>query len=150
MERRRFVLTSLVAALAGPLAAVAQQAGKSARIGRLSPLSAESDAPFMSAFRQGLPSLGWIEGPSFTLVSRFAEGKADRLPQLAASLVQDGVDVILSGSNPGALAAKNATTRIRTRRRSSSNGTGSRANWVFSCRSAARAPAVSSTGRSPR
>jgi putative tryptophan/tyrosine transport system substrate-binding protein len=112
MERRRFVLTSLAAALAGPLAAVAQQAGKSARIGRLSPVSAEGDAPFMSAFRQGLQGLGWIEGQSFTLVGRFAEGKADRLPQLAASLVKDGVDVILSGSNPGALAAKNATTRI--------------------------------------
>jgi len=56
--------------------------------------------------------LGWIEGQSFTLVSRFAEGKADRLPQIAASLVRDGVDVIVSGSSPAALAAKDVTTRV--------------------------------------
>ena len=66
----------------------------------------------MSTFRQALQELGWVEGQSFTLVSRFAEGRPDRLPELAASFVRDGVDVILTGSNPGALAAKNATTTI--------------------------------------
>ena len=88
--------------LAAPLAAEAQQPRKLARIGRLSPLSAEVDAPFMSAFRQGMQALDWIEGQSFTLVSRFADGKPDQLAQLAASLVQAGVDVILAGSTPGA------------------------------------------------
>ena len=78
MERRRFVLTSLAAALAGPLAAVAQQAGKSARIGRLSPVSAEGDAPFMSAFRQGLQVLsartrGELDGAFATLTRERAE-----------------------------------------------------------------------------
>ena len=53
-----------------------------------------------------------MEGRTFTLVSRFAEGKPDRLPALAAALVQDGVDLILVGSNPGALAARNATRTV--------------------------------------
>jgi hypothetical protein len=66
----------------------------------------------MNAFRQGFQELGWVEGRSFTLVTRFAEGRADRLPRLAASLVQDGVDVIVVGSNPGALAARKATSSI--------------------------------------
>ena len=111
MLRRSFLLGA-AAFLATPLAVRAQQPGKTARIGRLSPLSAEVDAPFMSAFGQALQELGWVEGRSFTIVARFAEGKADRLPQLAASLVQAGVDVILTGSNPGALAAKSVTSSI--------------------------------------
>ncbi len=110
MRRRVFFVG--VALLATPLVARAQVPGKTIRIGRLSPLSAEVDAPFTSAFRTALQELGWVEGGSFTLVSRFAEGQAHRLPELAASLVRDGVDVILAGSNPGALAAKNATRSI--------------------------------------
>jgi putative ABC transport system substrate-binding protein len=109
---RRAFLVGSAALLAAPLAARAQTARKMARIGRLSPLSAEVDVPFTTAFRQALQELGWADGRSFTLVSRFAEGRAERLPQLAASLVQDGVDVILAGSNPGALAAKNATKTV--------------------------------------
>src|SRR6185503_8776002 len=101
--RRRAFLGGAAALLATPLAVRAQSAGKGARIGRLSPLSAEVDAPFMTTFRQALQELGWVEGQSFTLVSRFAEGQPDRLPELAASFVRDGVDVILTGSNPGAL-----------------------------------------------
>ena len=112
MDRRRFLLTSLAGALAAPFAAEAQQAGKSARIGRLSPSSPETDAPFLDAFRKGLHDLGWIEGQSFTIEGRFAGGEPDRLPQLAADLVRRRVDVILAGSNPGALAAKNATITI--------------------------------------
>jgi putative ABC transport system substrate-binding protein len=109
---RRAFLVGTTALLAAPLAARAQAPRKTVRIRRLSPLSAEGDVPFMSAFRQALQELGWADGRSFTLVSRFAEGRAERLPTLAASLVQDGVDVILAGSNPGALAAKNATTTV--------------------------------------
>jgi putative ABC transport system substrate-binding protein len=63
-------------------------------------------------FRHALQELGWVEGRSFSLVSRFAEGQPERLPELAASLVRDGVDVVLVGSNPGALAARNATRSI--------------------------------------
>jgi len=106
------VLIGAAALLAAPLGAGAQPAARTARVGRLSPLSAETDAPFMNALRQGLQELGWVEGRSFTLVTRFAEGRADRLPRLAASLDQDGVDVIVVGSNPGALAARKATSSI--------------------------------------
>jgi putative ABC transport system substrate-binding protein len=66
----------------------------------------------MTAFRAGLRELGWVEGQSYTIESRFADGKAEALPALAAQFVQSGVDVILVGSNPGALAAKQATRTI--------------------------------------
>jgi putative ABC transport system substrate-binding protein len=90
----------------------AQPAGKVVRIGRLSPLAAEADQRLLGAFRKGLAELGWVEGKHFTVESRFAEGQSDRLPQLAAQLVQQRVDVILAGSNPGAAAAKRATSVI--------------------------------------
>src|SRR5678816_2950389 len=90
----------------------AQPAGKVVRIGRLSPLAAEADQRLLGAFRKGLAELGWVEGKHFTVESRFAEGQSDRLPQLAAQLVQQRVDVILAGSNPGAAAANRATSVI--------------------------------------
>ena len=112
MDRRAFLQTLGGGLLAAPLAAEAQSAGKVYRIGRLSPLSAETDVPNLAAFRKGLRELGWIEGQHFTLESRFADGQATRLPDLAAELVRQRVDLILTGSNPGALAAKNATATI--------------------------------------
>jgi putative ABC transport system substrate-binding protein len=107
--RRRRVIAGLLVSLVAPLAGGAQQAGKRARIGRLSPSLPETDAPLLDAFRKGLHELGWIEGQTFTMEERFAEGKPEQLPKLAADLVRHRVDVILAGSNPGALAAKNAT-----------------------------------------
>ena len=106
----RFILVLVL--LAVPVAAEAQPAGKIARIGRLSPLTAEADQRLLGAFRKGLAELGWVEGQHFTVESRFAEGQYDRLPQLAADLVRQRVDVILAGSNPGATAAKRATSVI--------------------------------------
>lgn len=102
----------LLTALAAPLPADAQGAGKLVRIGRLSPLSAETDSPNLEAFRKGLRELGWVEGKTFTIEGRFADGRSERLPELAAELVRQRVDVILTGSNPGALAAKKATATI--------------------------------------
>jgi putative tryptophan/tyrosine transport system substrate-binding protein len=110
MDRRAFL--GSLALLAAPSAAEAQQAGKTARIGRLSPLSPEADAPNLGAFRNGLRALGWEEGRDFIIEGRFAEGNFARLPQLAAHLIRQRVDLILTGSNPGALAAKNATATI--------------------------------------
>jgi putative tryptophan/tyrosine transport system substrate-binding protein len=63
-------------------------------------------------FRQGLRGLGWVEGENIVFEYRFAEGQLDRLPALATELVRLKVDVILAGSIPGALAAKNATGTI--------------------------------------
>jgi len=105
-------LFAFLVLLGVPLAAEAQQAGRIYRIGRLSPSLPETDAPLLDAFRKGLHELGWIEGRTFTIEDRFAEGKPDQLPRLAADLVRQRVDVILAGSNPGALAAKNATATI--------------------------------------
>jgi len=85
---------------------------KKARIGRLSPLSAAADMPNLKAFRKGLDDLGWVEGQDFAIETRFGEGKPERLPDLAAQLVRERVDIILVGSNQGALAAKRATSTI--------------------------------------
>jgi hypothetical protein len=83
------------------------------RIGRLSPLSVAADAPMLTGLRQGLSELGWIEGRNLAFELRFAEGNVDRLPQLADELVRAKVDVIVTGSSPGASAAKNATSNHR-------------------------------------
>ena len=112
MVDRRSVVLGLAAVLAGPITGAAQPPAKAVRIGRLSPARPETDAPFLDAFRKGLHELGWIEGRHYVLEGRFAEGKAERLPHLAADLVRRGVDVILAGSNPGALAAKRATPSV--------------------------------------
>jgi len=108
------VMALALGVLSLPLAMGAQEgkAGKVARIGRLSPLSAETDRPNLEAFRKGLRELGWVEGRSFTIESRFADGQPERLPELAAELIRQRVDLILTGSTPGALAAKKATGTI--------------------------------------
>jgi putative tryptophan/tyrosine transport system substrate-binding protein len=102
-----------VAVLAAlPLAAQAQDATKVVRLGRLSPLSEEAAAPSNEGFRRGMRDLGWVEGKHYTMESLFAQGKLDRLPTLAAELVQRRLDLIVVGSSPGALAVKNATRTI--------------------------------------
>jgi putative ABC transport system substrate-binding protein len=88
--------------------AVAQQAGKSPRIGLLVPTSASRT----EAFRQGLRDLGYVEGQNIVIESRYAEGNADRLPDLAADLVSLNVDVIVIEGNAGIRAGRNATKTI--------------------------------------
>jgi putative ABC transport system substrate-binding protein len=90
----------------------AQQSGRLARVARLSPLTEAAEQPMIDALRAGLRELGWVEGQNLTLELRFGEGQLDRLPALAERLVRDEVDVIVTGSTPGALAAKRATSRI--------------------------------------
>ncbi len=107
MDRRSF-LAGVTAVLAAPLATVAQPAGKVARIGRLEQSSSGTDA----AFRQGLRELGYVEGQNIVIEYRYAEGKAERLPELAAELVGLKVDVIVSGGTLAPLAAKQATNTI--------------------------------------
>src|SRR2546425_1321315 len=111
MDRRRFLLTSLVCAFASPHATGAQQAAKIARIGRLAGNRAAS--PHLpEAFRQGLRDLGYVESGNVVIEYRDAEGKFERLPALAAELVALKVDVIVAGGTPHALAAKQATRTI--------------------------------------
>jgi putative tryptophan/tyrosine transport system substrate-binding protein len=99
--------------LAGFQPAVAQQAGKIPRIGYLSPGSTTTiPAQANEAYRQGLRDLGWIEGQNIVIEYRFAEGKTERFPELAAELVQRNVDVIVAFGVVASRAAKQATTKI--------------------------------------
>jgi len=96
-----------------PLAAGAQQAGNVHRIGLLGTISYSSQAKGVEALRAGLRDLGYVEGKNIVIEYRWAEGKYDRLPNLAAELVALKVDVIVTtGGTPLARAAKHATTTI--------------------------------------
>ena len=106
------VLALAILGVAPPAHAQEGRTGAPLRIGRLSPLSAATDAPNLEAFRKGLRELGWVEGQRFTIEGRFADGKPERLADLAADLVRRKVDLILVGSTPGAAAAQKATTTI--------------------------------------
>ncbi|HEX6626034.1 MAG TPA: hypothetical protein VF064_20115 [Pyrinomonadaceae bacterium] len=77
-----------VSLLAAPLAADAQQAGKVPRIGFLGVSSPSDRPPLLDAFRQRLHELGWVEGQNIVIDYRYAEGRVDRLPDLAAELVR--------------------------------------------------------------
>src|SRR5262245_48486887 len=96
----------------GASADAQQPAGKVSRIGFLDNSTASGSAVLVEAFRQELSKLGWVEGKNIAIEYRFAEGKNDRLPELAAELVRLKVDLILVASNPLALAAKSTTTTI--------------------------------------
>jgi len=111
MKRREFI-TLLGGAAVMPLAARAQQEKSFAHIGLLSPFSPPAAAPWHEAFRQGLRSLGWIEGKNIEIHYRYAEGRDDRLPTLIADLVRLRVDVIVTSVTNDALAAKNTVTDI--------------------------------------
>ena len=106
------VITLALGILAAPLPASAQQAAKVPRIGYLSGTSAPATAHVVEAFRQGLGELGYVEGKSIVIEYRWAGGKTERLPDLAAELVRLKVDVIVVvGPDPTA-AVKAATTAI--------------------------------------
>ena len=90
----------------------AQQPGKIFRIGFLDPSNASGMAVMVDAFRQELSKLGWVEGKNIAFEHRFAEGKAERIPELAADLVRLQVDLIVTTGVPPALEAKKATTTI--------------------------------------
>jgi putative ABC transport system substrate-binding protein len=111
--KRNFVFVSLSAMLfALCVPADAQQTGKIFRIGYLDDSITSTIAVRLETLRQELSRLGWIEGKNLTIESRFAEGKNDRLPELAAELVRLKVDLIVVAATPAALAAKSATTTI--------------------------------------
>ena len=110
--RRAFLATLAGGVLAAPRIADAQQPGKVYRLGYLSAGSGTLRSPYTTAFRQGLRELGWVEGQNIVIEYRWAEGRFDRLPDLAAELVRLKVDVIVGVPTSGALAAKNATRTI--------------------------------------
>jgi putative ABC transport system substrate-binding protein len=94
------------------LAAPAQPAGRVYRIGFITPLSGSPEPPTLRAFREGLRELGYVEGRNLVLETRFGDGHNDRLPAFAAELVGLKVDVLLAGSDVGAIVAKKATATI--------------------------------------
>jgi putative ABC transport system substrate-binding protein len=112
MDRRAFIAAVTGGLLAAPLAAGAQPAGKVVRIGYLEFGSAAPGTPHLEAFRKGLRQLGWVEGQNTAIEVRYAEGKQDRLPDLAVGLVNLKVDLIFASATPAALAAKQATRTI--------------------------------------
>jgi putative ABC transport system substrate-binding protein len=92
--------------------AQAQQAKKVPQIGFLGAASPYAIEARIEAFRQGLRELGYVEGKNIIIEYRYAEGKYDRLPALAAELVRLKVDIIITGSEPATRAAKEATVTI--------------------------------------
>jgi putative ABC transport system substrate-binding protein len=107
MDRRRFLLTSAVGELAMPLGTGAQPPGQIPKIGWLT--SSTIHAPNLTAFREGMRSLGY---PEIRLEARAAAGRADVLAALAAELLALNVNVIVTDGGPAATAAKQATATI--------------------------------------
>jgi putative ABC transport system substrate-binding protein len=115
---RRLTLRVVVLSLLGlgvfaPSAnAQAPPTGRTYRVGWLSPASEENGRPNLDALREGLGRLGYAEGRNMTLTLRWADGKTDRLPTLAAELARLPVDVICTAGSQATAAAKGATSKI--------------------------------------
>jgi putative ABC transport system substrate-binding protein len=108
MDRRKFMAFLVGGALFTPIAAGAQDA----RIPRIGVLFGSPAASWIEALRQGLRKLGYIEGQTVAIEWRSAEGRYERLPDLAAELVRLPVDVLVAHPTIAGRAAKEATTRI--------------------------------------
>jgi putative ABC transport system substrate-binding protein len=110
---KKIILFGLCFLFLAPCSAVdAQQPAKVYRIGLLSARSSSIDSTRAEAFRQGLRELGYVEGKNIVIDYRYAEGKFEILPDLAAELVRLKVDVILALGVPPTRAAKQVTTTI--------------------------------------
>jgi len=109
---RRALITLLGCAAAWPLAARAQQPGKTPTIGYLGASSASNSHPSVGAFLQRLHELGWTEGRTIAIEYRWGEGRVDRFVEIAAEFVRRKVDVIVTYGAPPVIAAKQATSVI--------------------------------------
>jgi putative ABC transport system substrate-binding protein len=115
MNRRRFLSTVSVSLLGAPLGrAAAQSPGKVPRVGYMNPGSSSDPVRLrrLEAFRQGLRELGYVEGRNIALEPRWAEGKYDRYPALAADLIRLKVDVIVAVGGRATQDAQQATRTI--------------------------------------
>jgi len=111
MKRREFIAFLTCSAVLS-LAARAEQSAKIPRTGILWPSPLTSSGHFFDAFRQGLRELGYVEGRNVIIEFRSAEGRMERLPELAAELVNVPVDVIQAATSPTIRAAQQATRTI--------------------------------------
>ena len=110
LKKKIWLLTTL---LLVAVSVEAQQFGKVPRIGFLIVDSPSAASTRVEAFKEGLQELGYVDGKNITLEYRYAEGKADRLPQLASELVRLKTDVLVTGGgNQVAIAAMKATGTI--------------------------------------
>jgi len=111
MKRREFIAGLGGAVVAWPFAAGAQQAAMPV-VGFLRTTKQDDSAYLVAAFRQGLRESGYVEGQNLIIEYRWAEGQYDRLPGLAAELVQRQVDVIVTGTPGGLMLLHEAGARI--------------------------------------
>jgi putative tryptophan/tyrosine transport system substrate-binding protein len=112
MRRIGLAVVLAVSLVLEPLAAEAQASEKVYRIGVLETIPPAPNAPNLDAFRQGLRELGYVEGQTFVIEYRSADGRPERFPGLATELVRLKVDLIVTRGTPAVLAAKNATGSI--------------------------------------
>ncbi len=113
IDRRTLLVALGTAAVAAPLKSFAQQhSGKLPRIGWLVPTTQAEWDSLLEEYRRGMRELGYIESRTVETEYVYADGQFDRLPGLAAKLVEHKVDIIVTASTPASLAAKQATTKI--------------------------------------
>jgi putative tryptophan/tyrosine transport system substrate-binding protein len=106
------ILVSVMLLAVAVIAEAQQPAKKVSRIGILTGQSSSVASSRVAAFRKGLIELGYIEGKNIAIEQRYADGRLERLPELATEITRLKVDVILALGTPAALAAKQATTTV--------------------------------------
>src|SRR5215475_11821402 len=111
MDRRRFLLTSLASALAAPLAAVAQQVGSLRHIGFLPSGASPAHRRQLEALEEGLRALGYVQGKNIAITALWPKTPSE-LPELAALLVKQNVELIVAPSSPAVEALKRVTVTI--------------------------------------
>src|SRR5207247_1671007 len=112
IKRREFITLIGGAAAVWPLAARAQRAGKLPTIGFLGASTPAAAGQWVAAFAQRLRELGWTEGRTVAIEYRWAEGRNERMAEIAAEFMRAKADVIVAQGNQAALAAKNATAAL--------------------------------------
>src|SRR5829696_3304795 len=110
--RRRELLVALAALAAACRSSHAQEGGKVYRLGMLEPVPAAENGANLTALREGLRKLGYVEGKNLVIDYRSADGRAERFPELASELVRSKVDLIVTRGTPAAQAAKEASRTI--------------------------------------